>query len=67
MTRLFRFIWALIKYILFGSTVSSEIYQNRLNECNSCIYLKDKVCNLCTCDVRKKAKWSTEVCPKNKW
>lgn len=67
MIRVFRFMWALIKYVLFGSTVNTEVYQNRLSKCNSCVHLKDTVCDLCECIVKQKAKWSTESCPKKEW
>lgn len=65
--RIFRFIWALIKYLCFGSAVSTTVYQHRLGKCNSCPQLAQSVCSLCGCNVKWKAKWSTEVCPKNKW
>lgn len=67
MKRLFRFIWALAKYLLVGKTVSEEIYQNRITVCNNCTFLKDNKCTVCGCNVKVKAKWDTEVCPKNKW
>jgi hypothetical protein len=65
--RVVRFIWALIKYILVGERVNTVIYQTRLNTCKLCEYLKNRQCSLCGCYIKKKAKWSTESCPKNKW
>ena len=65
MIRLFRFLYALIKYVLKGDSVSSDKYNNRLEICNIC---KDKcgsTCCICGCYIKKKAKWSTESCPKN--
>jgi uncharacterized protein (DUF2141 family) len=65
--RILRFIWALIKYVLIGERVSKEEYQTRLTLCYSCEHLKNTQCEICGCYVKKKAKWSTESCPKNKW
>ncbi len=65
--RIIRFIWALFKYALVGKTVSSAIYDKRITVCESCEHLTNNQCNLCGCYVKKKAKWSTERCPKNKW
>jgi len=69
MKRVFRFIWALIKYIFVGRTVSNEIYHKRLDVCFSCKELikSNNSCGICGCYVKQKAKWSTENCPKNKW
>ena len=67
MKRLLRFIWALTKYIFTGRAVDSNIYKIRLENCYSCKYLSNEVCSICGCYVKKKAKWTTEHCPKNKW
>lgn len=67
MKRIFKFIWALIKYMIFGDPVSAQIYQHRLSTCSTCEHLNNNSCNICGCYVKKKAKWSTEDCPKNKW
>jgi hypothetical protein len=60
-------MWALIKYVIFGGTVDTEIYQTRISTCNSCKYLKNEQCGICGCYIKRKAKWTTESCPKNKW
>lgn len=65
--KVLRFIYALIKYLLFGENVNKLIYNNRISICNSCKYLYFNKCSLCGCYVKKKAKWTTEKCPKNKW
>ena len=44
MIRLFRFLYALIKYVLKGDSVSSDKYNNRLEICNIC---KDKCGSTC--------------------
>jgi hypothetical protein len=67
MKRVLRFIWALIKYVMFGGTVNSDVYHNRTSTCYSCEYLDNAQCSLCGCYIKRKAKWTTESCPKNKW
>ncbi len=67
MKKVFRFIKALIRYIFIGETVSQRVYDTRLEICNSCSDKCGKTCCLCGCYLSKKAKWSTESCPKNKW
>lgn len=67
MKRIFRFIKALFKYILFGQDVSSDIHLYRYNICLSCKHLNGKKCNICGCYVKTKTRWSTESCPINKW
>jgi len=65
--RILRFLKALAKYILSGKTVSNDVYKFRLNICNVCKDKCGKTCCICGCYINKKAKWSTESCPKNKW
>jgi len=65
--RAVRFIWALIKYLIWGDRVSTEVQQTRLSICYTCKDLCDTKCCVCGCYVKKKTQWSTEVCPKNKW
>lgn len=69
MKRICRFIKALWKYIWFGNRVSFVQYITRLMDCKYCTYLNhDKwMCGVCGCYVDKKAKMSTEKCPKYKW
>jgi hypothetical protein len=67
MKRVFKFIKALITYLLWGEQVSFEDYVNRLIECHNCEDRKSDICGNCGCILHKKAKWSTEGCPKNKW
>lgn len=65
--KVFRFLFALIKYLLLGETVNKSKYNTRISICQSCEYLLLNTCEVCGCNVIKKAKWSTEYCPKNKW
>lgn len=65
--RILRFVYALLKYLIFGNRVSKEIYKTRITLCNSCEHLNGPSCNLCGCYIKHKAKWSTESCPDNKW
>jgi hypothetical protein len=66
--KILRLIYAVYKYIIYGDTVNKVIYDNRISICNSCDFLVDgSKCGVCGCYVRKKAKWTTEHCPKNKW
>lgn len=73
MKRIFRFIKALWRYIWYGNKVSFVEYVSRLDECCICTDFgtddnPDKwVCGKCGCYVTKKAKMSTERCPKDKW
>jgi hypothetical protein len=65
--KLLKFVYALIKYIFTGTSVNASVYRERLSICNTCSHLKNDQCNICGCYVKRKAKWSTESCPKNKW
>ena len=51
--KVIRFIIALTKYIIWGDQVTTDKYNNRMA--------------ICDCYLKKKAKWSTESCPQNKW
>ncbi len=65
--RIFRFIKALLKYIFIGNQVNQREYDMRLEICSACNDKCGKKCCLCGCYLNKKAQWSTESCPKNKW
>ncbi len=67
MMRIFRFLKALIKYIIWGSQVTADKYNDRILICNTCSDKCGDKCCICGCYLNKKAKWSTESCPKNKW
>ena len=67
MERLIRFLKAFFKYLLIGDEVTEDVYTNRISTCNSCKFLDNGICSVCTCNVKRKAKWTTEKCPKNKW
>lgn len=46
-------------------SVTTEIYQDRLDACNRCPHLQEerKRCGLCGCMLEHKAKWETSECP----
>ena len=67
MKRIVRFIIALFKYIVWGDQVTSDKYNSRISICNQCSDKCGSKCCICGCYLKKKAKWSTESCPKNKW
>lgn len=65
--RIFKFIQALFKYLIWGDRVSVDKYNTRMSICDTCTYRCGTKCGVCGCYLTKKAKWSTESCPKNKW
>lgn len=67
--RIFRFLKALIKYIIFGNRVSFSLFYDRLSECVKCDNCDDEEwkCKKCGCYLDKKCKWDTEKCPDEKW
>lgn len=69
--RIFRFLRSLIRYAVYGhfKEVSFNEYANRIHICSQCENLnKEKwTCGICGCYLTKKAKWSTECCPIEKW
>jgi hypothetical protein len=65
--RAIRFIIALFKFILWGEEVTSDEKQARLEICGSCELRMGKRCGECGCYLEKKASWSSESCPENKW
>ncbi len=67
MNKIIRFLKALIKYIFTGSQVDQREYNMRLTICSNCKDRCEKKCCICGCYLSKKAQWSTESCPKNKW
>lgn len=69
MKRIFRFLKALWRYILYGNRVSFNTFSKRINLCSSCENLdRDKwKCNICGCYVVKKTQMDTEECPIKEW
>lgn len=65
--KILRFILALIRFILFGEEVTREVKDQRLSICQTCPMKQDKKCGYCGCYLDKKASWSSESCPENKW
>lgn len=69
--RIFRFIRALFRYAVYGhfKKTTFKNYVERLAFCSTCENMsKDNwTCKICGCYLDKKAKWSTEKCPENKW
>mgnify|MGYP003119704325 CR=1 FL=1 len=67
MIRFFRFIKALIKYIIWGEEVTQKVYDERIAQCENCTNRCGKRCCVCGCYLHTKAQWSSESCPENKW
>lgn len=71
MKKIFRFIRALFRYAVYGHFKKStfKLYAERINICSGCKLLNadNWTCGVCGCYLTKKAKWSTETCPENKW
>ena len=69
MKRVFRFIKAVWRYILYGKRVTFNQFVDRLDICRDCPNLKKDnwTCGICGCYLDKKTKMSTEKCPENKW
>ena len=65
--KVIRFIIALFKYLIWGDQVTVDKYNNRILICNQCADKCGSKCCICGCYLNKKAKWSTESCPQNKW
>lgn len=67
MMKVLRFIKALFKYVIWGDTASDKVFNSRIKICEECRDRCGKTCCICGCYLNKKAKWTTESCPKNKW
>jgi hypothetical protein len=50
-------------------TVSNEVYEKRLSECDNCVYREENRClhSSCGCTLTHKAKWNSEKCPIGRW
>ena len=57
MMRIFKFILALFKYLIWGDRVSVDKYNTRMAICDSCTYRCGTKCGVCGCYLTKKAKW----------
>jgi hypothetical protein len=67
MIRIFRFIRAILRFIIRGEIVSNEIKSSRMEKCKTCNHNIYNECNLCGCDIDWKTSMSTEECPKKLW
>ncbi len=49
--------------------IEPEMYEERINICNSCDYRNGRICThpSCGCYLDEKAWWASENCPINKW
>jgi len=65
--KVLRFLFALLKFIIFGEEVTEEEAKARMSVCKGCPFIEDHNCGVCGCNLEKKTKWSSESCPKNKW
>jgi hypothetical protein len=63
----FRFIKALVKFILKGGKIDQQEGDRRMKICQGCIEKKGNSCGICGCDLEWKTRMSTEFCPINKW
>lgn len=62
------FIKSTAKHIMNGGqSVSKEVYEERLNICNSCEHREGLRCKLCTCNLPRKTARPLEECPIKKW
>ena len=50
-----------------GAKVTEEEYADRLKECDTCEWRRDKRCMKCGCFVATKASWASADCPIGKW
>ena len=46
---------------------SNDEYEDRLDVCRTCSYLKDAFCGACGCYVEYRAYVAASHCPKKKW
>lgn len=69
MRRVFRFIRALYRYILYGKRVDFDTYVGRLEKCRDCgmVDRDGWSCGSCGCYLVHKAKMDTEDCPEKRW
>ena len=58
-----------LKFVAAGAPiVEQDVYEERLNICNSCEHLIDgNKCGKCGCTMSVKCKWGTSACPIKKW
>lgn len=52
-----------------GKKVSKEDYEERLKQCDKCVFHKNNRCThmKCGCFLTKKARWKSEQCPIGRW
>ena len=52
-----------------GKKVSKEEYEDRLEQCDSCLFRDGNKClhKKCGCLLTKKAQWKSESCPLGRW
>lgn len=66
--KIIRFLKAIKKYAGGGfKNVTLSEYTERLNICAVCPEQENGICKKCGCFLSKKAWWSTEDCPIDKW
>ncbi len=62
------FAAASIKHALSGfSTVSDEVYAERIKICEFCDQNKNWECLKCGCSISIKSRWMSQTCPLEKW
>lgn len=67
MTKIKRIIKGWKGVILGYNPDHKELFENRLNTCNSCEFLCAGICTSCGCVVKAKTKVLSETCPENRW
>ncbi len=65
--KVLQFLFALLKFIIYGEEVTEEEANARMSICKKCPHKENLNCGLCKCNLEKKTKWSSESCPENKW
>tara|TARA_R100000231_G_scaffold35832_1_gene31782 strand:- start:210 stop:434 length:225 start_codon:yes stop_codon:yes gene_type:complete len=66
--QVFSFARSASKYVASGlDDVAKDVYEQRLQICNTCEDREGRRCGVCGCYLSMKAKWKTEECPNKKW
>lgn len=47
--------------------VPQEVAEERLKICQACPHMKGRACEICSCNLPRKTRYASEVCPIHKW
>lgn len=62
------FIKSTVKHVVNGAeSVSEGVYKERLSICNGCDQRDGTGCRICGCNLARKARWASNLCPIGKW